>query len=959
MQLWYEMAPFLSGETIGYVNEDDCTLMPYTTTGGVKKAARYRYLYEIRRTPDSYSDFTNVFSMVDAAGSYGTPNYVANMENMANMENWMRVFAANHAAGNLDAFGSENGQNVYGYIGALGTKFTLLEWDLESVFGENYAWSPGADLFTVFSQDLNTQNIYNNPTFQRMYWRALQELVNGPLDVANSAPLLMAKYNAFTENGLSVENPAANLEPWLSEAQSSIASQLAAVNATSFSLNPSITLSNNVAYISGEAPVNVAAVWINMVAYPLTWMTLTNWIVTVPLTNGVNNLNVVGVDRNGQPLAGASNQVGLLYTGAPPSPAGQVVINEIACAPLVPGAEYVELYNNSSSNFFDLSGWQLSGISYTFPQGSVIGPSNYLVLAANGADFAAAYGATNGVMDTFAGTLAPGLLALEPPGGSLSNAVAAVQFDVSAPWPVPANGDTLQLVDSHQDNWREGNWVAAPASPGTANLEATTLPAFPPLWINEVEPDNLTGLTNSAGQHAPWVELFNPSTNAVLLTNLFLTCDYANLTNWAFPPGAVINPGQFLVVFADGQAALSTLSQLHTSFTLNSSAGSVALSRLFNGQPQVLDYLNYTNLPPNWSYGSLPNGQSFVRVQFFNPTPGASNNASGTTPTSFIVYSVAGAIYTQSFDSLPDPGASSVDSGNPVTINGVTYSLANPYDFAYPVSATGNSGGLGLAAMSGWYGLADPTASVGTRFGASDGDQTAGGQISFGPANSSDRALGLLATSTTGYTAFGAKFINNTGATLNYINLQVTGEIWRQSNKPKTLECYYFMDPTAVAPMSTQATAYLPAFNISFPTDAGDVGGAAVDGTAPANQVYLSVTNQPITNWPPGAALWLVWEIASSSGKSQGLAIDNFSFAATALGTPTNTPSINIQPSGAGQFVLSWPVSAGFQLYAATNITPPVAWSLVTNAAVGEDGTLLLTLPATNSAAQFFRLMAP
>ena len=67
-----------------------------------------------------------------------------------------------------------------------------------------------------------------------MYWRALQELVNGPLNVANSGPLLMAKYNAFTDNGLSVENPTANIEPWLSQAQSSIASQLAAVNAANF-----------------------------------------------------------------------------------------------------------------------------------------------------------------------------------------------------------------------------------------------------------------------------------------------------------------------------------------------------------------------------------------------------------------------------------------------------------------------------------------------------------------------------------------------------------------------------------------------------------------------------------------------------------------------------------------------------------------------------------------------------
>jgi hypothetical protein len=522
------------------------------------------------------------------------------------------------------------------------------------------------------------------------------------------------------------------------------------------------------------------------------------------------------------------------------------------------------------------------------------------------------------------------------------------------------------LIDPRQDNWRVGNWSAGktnppplPFTPDASNSVAASLPPFPPLWINEVEPDNLTGITNSAGQHAPWLELYNPTTNTVGLTNLFLTGNYSNLTNWAFPSGAVISAGQFLVVFADGQSNLSTLSQLHTSFALGGGTGSVALSRVFNGQPQVLDYVNYSNIPPNWSYGSLPDGQSFVRVLFYSPTPGASNNNSGTPPSSFIAYDAEGSIYTQNFDSLPDPGAASVNTANPVTINGVTYSLANPFDFAFPVSATGNTGGLGLAAMAGWYGLADATASVGVRFGATDGDQTTGGQISFGLPDSSNRALGLLATKTTGYTAIGAKLINNTGATLRFINLQVTGEIWRQSNVPKSLECYYLIDPTATAPMSTQATAYLPAFNVSFPTVAGDVGGAAVDGTAPANQIGLAVTNQPISNWPSGAALWLVWEMADSAGQAQGLAIDNLVFAATALGTPTNTPTLSIQGSSVNPLVIFWPASSpGYQLYCATNLAPPVVWSLVTNPAAQSNGTLYVTLPPTNAAEQFFRLMA-
>jgi len=195
------------------------------------------------------------------------------------------------------------------------------------------------------------------------------------------------------------------------------------------------------------------------------------------------------------------------------------------------------------------------------------------------------------------------------------------------------------------------------------------------------------------------------------------------------------------------------------------------------------------------------------------PHSGRQHADSGTPPASFIAYNTAGSVYVQSFDSLPDPGAISVNTANPVTIDGITYSLANPYDFAFPAMTNGGDGGLGLPSLAGWYG----SSALLSRFGATDGDQTTGGQLSFGPPNSSNRALGLLATSTTGSTAFGAKFINNTGTALNFITVQATGEIWRQSSLPKTLQCYYWIDPTATQPMPSQATAYLPALNVSFP----------------------------------------------------------------------------------------------------------------------------------------------
>ncbi|MCX6904237.1 MAG: lamin tail domain-containing protein, partial [Verrucomicrobia bacterium] len=70
----------------------------------------------------------------------------------------------------------------------------------------------------------------------------------------------------------------------------------------------------------------------------------------------------------------------------------------------------------------------------------------------------------------------------------------------------------------------------------------------------------------------------------------------------------------------------STLTELHTGFQLGPNTGSVALSRIRNGAPEVLDYINFIGIHPDHSYGSYPDGQPFDRQEFFYPSPGTTNN---------------------------------------------------------------------------------------------------------------------------------------------------------------------------------------------------------------------------------------------------------------------------------------------------------------------------------------------
>lgn len=1130
---WFEgdVAP-QSNAYMNFNNLSWCYLGRYTTTiNGVPnqyKAARYRWMWWVRQYQQSANDFSQLYALIDAANTpNSTPAYYANIENQVDTEEWLRLSAMEHATGDWDSFFTQNQWNMYCYKPTMG-KWTALKWDWNiSLGGGTSTWpSDGSQLFNFNSNDPVFSAFQNYPAYLRAYLRALQDIANLGMNNALINSMLDAKYAAFAANGLTTSSyngltvldpGAAGLKSWIGTMHNSILTALVnrGVSNVPFTITSEIT-NNNVLVVSGTAPLQVKTIWFNGVEYPVTWPTLSGWTASVPLSLGTNQFTVLGVDLHSQPVAGSSNVLSVVYDGPPPSAVGQVVLNEIMYNPAIADASYIELFNNSPSFAFDLSGWQIEGAGYTFPAGSLINPNSYVVVASNPSAFSSAYGGSVPTLNTFFSPISPSgqnLFLTQPAAPPSSNVVvAAVRYGSAAPWPAAATsvGSSLQLIDPHQDNWRVGNWATVltngPAStpqwqyvtltgiapkpillvcmhgtagdvyiddmklvagsvpevganliqdgdfesalsgswtlssnmtssiistaikhsgtaslhviattpgdtigqaiwentapivtngtytlsywylpstngtqllirlsgsgpgsgqvyslqdiqppstasaqftPGAANSVVSSLPPFPPLWLNELQADNLTGITNRAGQHAPWVELYNPTTNAVSLSGLYLSTNYADLTAWAFPPATSINPGEFMVIFADAQTSLSTANELHTSFTLSSGSGSLALSRLYNGQPQVLDYIDYSQIAPNHSFGSVPDGQSFFREELAFTTPGGTNDA--TNPASFIAYTSPGSIYKQNFDILPDPGATSVNTANPVTINGITYSLANPFSFFGPIVAAGNSGGLGISELAGWYGQAALT----SKFGASDGDQTTGGLISFGLPNSSNRALGLLATSSTGGTAFGAKFINETAQTLNSINIQVTGELWRQSNVPKSLECYYFIDPTASAPFTSSQTALLPGLNVNLPVDPAAVGGVAVDGTASISQTNLSLVNQAIANWQPGAALWLVWQMTDSAGKAQGLAIDNLSFSASSSSTPAPVP-LNFVAS-ATNLVISWTSVLGqtYQVEYKDDLKAGV-WTPLGSPITGTGGTLTFTADFTQSTQRFY-----
>ncbi len=782
LQPWFEFDDGNTG-SVNFSNNSWCTLNDYTNTGGMKKLARYRWNYLTRAAHNTANDYTNVFELIDAANSFNSAPYTANLEAIADMEEWLRIFAVEHAVGNWDSFGNRNSQNMYGYKPEAG-KWTLFIWDYNIVLGNSGSDGPGALLFQYQTADLAMPHIYNNPPWRRAYWRALKEIASGPMDSAKVDPLMDAKYEAFVANGLSgsVNSPQA-VKAWIASARSSILSQVAAVDAAAFTVDgpASFTTNRNVVTLTGAAPVEIKTIKVNGVEWPVSWPDVADWRILLPIQSGTNTLQVQGFDVYGQPVAGAGTSLNVVYAGQAADPQGTVVINEIMANPVTPGAQYVEIFNTSQDFSFDLAHWSVNGLSYTFPQGSILAPGEYLLLVKNRAAFSAAYGAGLPVFAEFPGTLQPDgeTLSLIKPGPTAAEDVIVdqVKYSAAAPWPAPSASENvaLQLIDPARDNARVSNWGTSaewlhttvtgaattsrlylylngtgdiyiddiqlvagsvaemgpnliqnggfespldpawplppqnaasaissttvhsgsgalhlvstntvvslntifiqnitpaltsgetytlsywyrpnPATtndlvlrlassllnsthdvfpvtftPGAPNSVQGALPAYPPLWINEVLPENLDSLQDNAGQRDPWIELYNSGSAPIALDGLFLTDNYSNLTAWPFPAGASIAPSQFLLVWADGQPAQSTSTELHTSFRLNPGSGSLALAGPNGNQPLILDYINYQNLTPGRSYGSFPDGQLFKRQVFAQLTPGAPNNGSG------------------------------------------------------------------------------------------------------------------------------------------------------------------------------------------------------------------------------------------------------------------------------------------------------------------------------------------
>jgi hypothetical protein len=132
---------------------------------------------------------------------------------------------------------------------------------------------------------------------------------------------------------------------------------------------------------------------------------------------------------------------------------------------------------------------------------------------------------------------------------------------------------------------------------------------FSPICINEFQ------ATSDFGGPDDWVEIYNRGNESFDLSGCFLSDQRSNNTKWAFPPGTLLAPSEFLVVYEDA---------LGFGF---SSEGKDVIMLTASDSTTGLDFYDFKEQHADRSEGRFPDGINNWQL-FDTPTRGEPNSGS-------------------------------------------------------------------------------------------------------------------------------------------------------------------------------------------------------------------------------------------------------------------------------------------------------------------------------------------
>lgn len=286
-----------------------------------------------------------------------------------------------------------------------------------------------------------------------------------------------------------------------------------------------------------------------------------------------------------------------------------IVINEIHYNPadsistvdgnFLPGEkfEFIELKNVTQSDI-DLSGVFFSkGVTYEFPQGTILLSGDFIVIAEDKSSFEDRYGfAPFGKYDGKLSNTGESIWINKPNGTILD----AVTYSSSFPWDTDANGgatdESLALIEGSVDNNSKLNWsiqCTALFTPGAENdFSCFNGLSYPGLIINEIFYNPSTG---SIGE---FIEIVNSSLAVIDLESVSISSGITYTFDQRYLPGTQAYPLNYIVLAKDSTVFHNTYGKAPDgvySGVLSNYGETLVLQDLFG---VTIDELTYDDVSP-------------------------------------------------------------------------------------------------------------------------------------------------------------------------------------------------------------------------------------------------------------------------------------------------------------------------------------------------------------------------
>jgi hypothetical protein len=349
--------------------------------GGDAEAYRWTLLKENHAARNHYAP------MVALARAFSQTGTVldAQMAALMDVDEWMRAVAFVSLIGASDIYTYGNSHNLMIYFRPEDGRGMALPWDMD------YSFVQSTNNVFPGTGSPNTTRLIHRPANLHAYYEHLADLTR----VTGDSAYLMRWANHYA--GLVGQNWT-NVVHWLAGRAAYVRSRLPL--ATPFAITNGsgngYGVTNAYTTLSGTAPATVREILVNGVRHPVTWLTATNWTVTVALGAFVNNLALDAVDLRGAVVPAASDSITVTNFGLPaPLP---VVLNEWMADNAGPGGcpdpadgqfqDWFELFN-PNTNDVDLSGFRLTDdlalpAKWAIPSNTTIPARGFLLVWADG-----------------------------------------------------------------------------------------------------------------------------------------------------------------------------------------------------------------------------------------------------------------------------------------------------------------------------------------------------------------------------------------------------------------------------------------------------------------------------------------------------------------------------------------------------------------------------------------------